>query len=534
MLTNFFNYLEYNITTETKNGAIAYKTSTNALVDINFQASSLRTYFNINDGFSEDIERKFMEALKEYPIYTIKWLLYLRDIRYGLGEREAFRRFVKCLIINTNVNSAFIKLLNIPEFGRWDDFIDIYFYLVKQKKIDKRLMNIKNFMFHTIKYQLSQDIYSFKYKKIDMSLLAKWLPSESSSSIENSYRAIYLARKLNMSLRTYRKTLSKLRKSLKIIETYMSNNQWNQINYSQVPSKANLLYKNAFLVHDRERRLEFLDSLAKNKTKINSKALFPYEIIYHYKKLIDRNSTSLQETYVYNETLEQMWKSLREYKLLNNTIVIRDGSASMTVNLNKGRATLLDVADAMTIYCTEHSTNKMCKNNFITFSSTPKVINLNSCKTLKDKLDLLKKYDDCSNTNIEKVFDLILKTAIRRKYKQNDLPDSILIISDMQFDCCKANKNTYVLFESIRNKYKRNGYKLPKLIFWNLDQNFSNTIPMQNNDNGLILLSGFSTSLMEMVCSTELDPFKALIKVLDKDRYNYIDKININDYIYKE
>ena len=127
---------------------------------------------------------------------------------------------------------------------------------------------------------------------------------------------------------------------------------------------------------------------------------------------------------------------------------------------------------------------------------------------------------------------MILKTAIKEKLSKEDLPKNILIISDMQFD----EVNSYdidSLFEIINKKYKKAGYEMPKLIFWNVSY-YNNTIPMKNNKNGLILLSGYSTSLMQMVCSTELDPFKALRKILNDKRYSVIDTITnkkIKEYL---
>lgn len=128
---------------------------------------------------------------------------------------------------------------------------------------------------------------------------------------------------------------------------------------------------------------------------------------------------------------------------------------------------------------------------------------------------------------------MILKTAIKEKLSKEDLPKNILIISDMQFDAVN-NYDIDSLFEIINKKYKKAGYEMPKLIFWNVNSYYDNTIPMKNNKNGLILLSGYSTSLMQMVCSTELDPFKALKEILNNKRYSIINTITnkkIKEYL---
>lgn len=73
-------------------------------------------------------------------------------------------------------------------------------------------------------------------------------------------------------------------------------------------------------------------------------------------------------------------------------------------------------------------------NKFITFSSRPELIDMSNATCLRDKLEICDAHDDCSNTDLKAVFDLILNTAIDNDLKQKDLPNNILIISDMEFD----------------------------------------------------------------------------------------------------
>ena len=200
---------------------------------------------------------------------------------------------------------------------------------------------------------------------------------------------------------------------------------------------------------------------------------------------------------------------------VENTLVIRDGSASMTMEQNGIQP--LTVATAIAIYASEHNT-KEWQNKFITFSNRPKFINLSNCNTLLDKLEKCYAEDDCSNTDIYKTMELILGVAVNNGNKQNQLPQTILLISDMQFDSSQFHMDK-TLFEEISYRFKQFGYKLPKLVFWNLSGRTSNTIPLQQNDYGLILISGFSTHLFEMVMSNEFDPYKALIKILSSKRY---------------
>lgn len=524
-----------NIFTKTTNDAVVYKTSKNSLVDLNFSVSSMRKSIVVDGDVCPEIDSLFFDALKKDPRLTLKWLLYLRDVRHGLGEREVFRCLLSKIVSIYNVDSSFIDVLNIPEYGRWDDFLDLYCELNIYDS-DLRLSRIRKHMLNVIKKQLEEDIINMNNNK-NISLLAKWMPSESSSNAVTKNRALYIAKQLHLTPRKYRVMLSNLRRHLCIVETYMSKNKWSKIDYSKVPSKANLIYKNAFLNHDCKRRQSFLDALQKGSTKINSSVLYPHEIVNKYK---NQYNISPYDCYDKNDTdivLEEMWKKLPVNNIINDILIVRDGSGSMETRLPNSSATILDVADALTIYCSEHSTGNISKDTFITFSSNPEIVDLSSCKTLKDKLCLLQSYDDCSNTDIEKVFNLILKTAIKNHYDQSELPKNILIISDMQFDYVVNDYNNngfqkYTpIFEEFKNRYAQYGYKMPKLIFWNLNQNDHLTVPLQENENGLILLSGYSTMLMNMVCSTEIDPLKALTKILNTERYDVIDKKITDDNI---
>lgn len=513
---DFFDRMKNNIMTKTTNGALCYSTTGNYLVDINFGVSKFRNMLNNKESLWE----MFYPALMQNPRYALKWLLYLRDIRYGIGERDAFRDLLYNLIVNTKVDSYFIKTCNIQEYGRYDDLIDIYFRLYDDKKLSKikRINNIKNIIIDIIKEQLLLDLANSKNSR-SVSLLAKWMPTESTSSLKNRRRAKILMNKLNYSPKRYRKILVLLRKKIDIVEAKMSTNNWDKIIYENVPSKANLLYSRAFINHDSERRLKYIDDLSNNKTKINSKALFLHEIVSKYKKEYERN-----------EVLESMWKNIPKPDNFSDTLVVRDGSGSMCQCLPNSTSTILDVANALTIYCSEN--NKTFKNKFITFSQRAEIVDLTSYTNLYEKLKKLDGYYDYSNTDINNVFNLILKTAIKEKLSKEDLPKNILIVSDMQFDevnSCDIDS----LFETINNEYKKAGYEMPKLIFWNVSY-YDNTIPMKNNKNGLILLSGYSTSLMRMVCSTELDPFKALKEILNNKRYSIINTITnkkIKEYL---
>lgn len=488
---------------KTENGAYAYKTSKNKLLDLSFKVPELRRRVCSGD---EDVNlwKEFVkDAYEEDPEGTLRFLLYLRDVRGGLGERDAFRN----IIINMTKDEPltvmrFYLAIDIPEYGRWDDVIDIGFSNSALREV----------MARKIGYQLKKDVGNMMNDK-PVSLLAKWLPSEGASSEITKKRARKMAKMLGMKFSVYRKTVSELRKYLDVIERKMSKNEWNEIEYDKIPSKANLIYKKAFLKHDHDRRTKFLEDLVKGEAKINAATLAPYEIVHSYFDMGVRD---------WDTTLEELWKALPKPEKQKNILVVRDGSGSMTwAALGKSRVTPMDIADGLSIYMSQFNTGTY-KDKFITFSNTPEIVDLSRYSPLAQKLYTLRTdYDDCSNTNLEAVFDLVLKTVLVNKVPENEIPD-ILIISDMEFDYAIEERRSYrTLMETVVKKWAEHAYRLPKLIFWNVASR-TNGIPMRENDNGVVLVSGFTPAIANMVLSNELDPMKALNKVLYKERYDCV------------
>ena len=211
--------------------------------------------------------------------------------------------------------------------------------------------------------------------------------------------------------------------------------------------------------------------------------------------------------------------------MVEDSLVVRDGSGSMTCPIGNGKTSCLDIATALAIYCAEHNSD-IWKDKFITFSSHPEFVDLSNCNTLHDKLVRCYAEDDCSNTNIEATMELILDTAINNNCTQEEMPKNIIIISDMQFDNTRYHNFHWdkTLFETISDKYKAHGYLFPKIIFWNVSAKNFSTIPMQNNELGLILCSGFSTTNMKMFMSGEINPYKVLLEQINSKRYDAIEE----------
>ena len=482
----------------TENGALGYATTGDALLDLNFKVSSYRS---LPDS---KIVEDFSRAYYENPTLAVVWLFMARDVRSGMGERRFFRVCL-CWLACKHPDICRKILPLVAEYGRWDDLLT----LLDDTPVSDNVVSL-------IYSQLVKDIYNRNLGK-PISLLAKWLPSEKASSQKSKRQALFLAENLGRSPAAYRRTLSMLRKHINIVERSMSENRWNEINYEAVPSKANLLYRNAFLRHDKERREAYLDSLQRGETKINSFVAFPCDIVQKYSGM-----------YAPDVTLEEMWKALPDTVGGNsNTIVVADGSLSMLCQSGKTGMTALSVANSLAIYFAEHASGAF-KDKYITFSMNPQLVDFSNAQTLREKINIALQYNEAANTNIEAVFDLILNTALENNLKQEDLPQNILIISDMEFDACAKSNAGFLryeillhdetLFAEIARKYQSHGYKLPRLIFWNVASR-TGTIPVRKNELGVSLVSGFSPNIMKMVLSEKLDPKEAMLDMLNGERY---------------
>lgn len=495
----------------TENGAVGYRTTGKKLLDLNFSVASLRS------ASEQEIINKFMDAYWENPMLAIKWLFYSRDVRQGLGERRLFRTVIKQLAIDKP--EVVCNIINhIPEYGRYDDILCL---------LDT---NLRNNVISMVEHQLAADKTNMKDNK-PISLCVKWLPSENSSSKETKRYAKIIREGLGMTSRNYRKMLSQMRAYIDVTERKMSAKQWSEINYETVPSRANLIYNNAFLRNDEERRRAYLGALEKGEAKINAGTLYPHDIVHNY---VDRNYWSFDVKSI-DATLEGLWKALPDtVKGCGNTIVVADGSGSMTNYIgNNTNVTALDVANALAIYFAERSSGEF-KDKYITFSSRPQLVDFSNANTLRDKIQIALKHDEVANTNIEAVFDLILSTAIKNHMSQEDIPANILIISDMEFDSCattRYGRPTATLFDAIEQKYADAGYKLPRLLFWNVNSR-TGTIPVKENALGVALVSGFSVNIVNMVMSNKLDPYECLLEVLNSERYQPIE--NAVENIFKK
>ena len=498
---------------QTENGATGYSTSGQNLVDLNFVVPS-----NHKNVSSTELE-KFVHALNEDTVLAVKWLFYLRDVREGLGERDSFIKLFKTLWLTDPVSAVKVVKL-IPEYGRWKDVIDILAEFPSDNDLTETIYLL-------IENQLKEDCVNFTEDK-SVSLLAKWLPSINASG-KSRKLAKRICNKLVLTFEDYRKVLSTLRKYLDVTEVKTCGGKWNEIDYNKVSSNANARYLKSFMKHDSERRQKYLDALSSpvaSGAVMHASNLYPHEVYAKYSETYRKYyGVKVNE----DQGIEALWANLKNIDTVGNTMVVVDNSGSMETNIKGSKIMAIDVARSLGVFFSERCIGEF-KDKAIEFSAKPRYIDLSNCHSLAEKYNTLSKYDDCSNTNLEKVFDLLLKTALDHNLPQSELPQRILIVSDMEFDNAT---NIYgghddimaryqTLFESIKVNWRRCGYTMPNIVFWNVNSR-TNTIPVTANECGVTLVSGYSVNNVKMVLSGDVNPWTALKSVLESDRYNAID-----------
>lgn len=447
---------------KTSNGMQALNTTMSANADLFFQIGAMRL------KNEQDKLVAFQRAFEENPEVALRITLYSRDILQGQGERNT-PKTMWLWLANNHPNVLRRNLHLIPELGYWKDLLAFFNTDVEQDALAliKSGLEAKN------------------------GLCAKWMPRKGDEA--NKIRKF-----LNLSPKDYRRTIVDL---TSVVEQQMCARDWTNINYSHVPSKASKLYRKAFKKRDEARYASFLTKVEKGEAKINSKALHPHEIVSQY-----FTSTG-------DRTLEAQWKALPNYLTdsVESFLPVCDTSGSMS-------GLPIQVCIALGIYLSEKNTGPF-KDAFITFSTNPQLQILRG-DTLLSKIKQLQVAEWGGNTDISKVFTLILRTAVANQLRQEQMPTSILILSDMQFNQCAVNGNS-TAFQMITREYQSAGYNVPKLIFWNL--NASGSFPVSFNQDGVALVSGFSPSIMTQLLKGEnLTPESLMLKTVMSDRYKVI------------
>ena len=477
--------------TYTENGAITHKTSKSDLLDM-FALSG--AYRNRSD---EDCILLFKKALAENEVYALKCLFYLRDVRGGQGERRFWRVCMKWLA-KIKPEVARRNLIHTALYGRWDDL-----YVFVGTPLENDAMKI-------MKDQLELDVQCKT-----PSLLAKWMKSENTSSPDSQHLGDVTRRYLGMSHKQYRKTLSILRARINVLERLMSECRWDEIEFDKIPSRAGMIYKNAFARHDIERtkneNVQTYADFAKDTTKnVNAKVLYPYECVAEAMKIFRTDFYwSMRDLPTLDDTnrlmVNKYWDNLADYfsGATFNGLAVVDTSGSMC---SSKASAPINVAISLGLYCAEKAKGPFA-GHYVSFASRPQLIATEGVDFV-DKVQRIYKTNLVDNTNIEATFDLLLDTALKTNCSQDDLPQNLIVISDMEFDAATSDwrstsninsRNAETVLEGIARKWAQYGYELPGLIFWNVDAR-QNNIPMLGNGR-ISYVSGFSPAIFEAIMS---------------------------------
>ena len=494
--------------TLTENGGITHVTTKSDLLDMFAMGAAMRSRSDA------DVILMFMKAFKENPSYALKCLFYIRDVRGGQGERRFFRVIMKWLAEN-HTDATRRNLQYVPEFGRWDD---LYVFVGTP---------LQNDALQIMKDQLELDVQCKT-----PSLLAKWLKSENTSSADSRRLGGITRKFLGMNHKQYRKTLSILRERINVLERLMSENRWDEIEFDKIPSKAGLKYKNAFARRDIIKAK--YEAFAKDATtKVNAKALYPYEVVDQAIKCGRiSNGWSIRYRDYDPEDVDRLmvnkyWDNLADYfnGATFNGIAVVDTSGSMT---RGDAAAPINVAISLGMYCAEKAKGPFA-NHYISFASRPQLIETKGVDFV-DKVQRIYRTNLVDDTNIEAVFDLLLDTAIKNHCTQDDLPQNVIIISDMEFNMAVNDRwyapgavtsnNIETLLEGKAREWARHGYQMPHLIFWNVDAR-QNNIPMLGN-GPISYVSGMSPSIFETIMSGKTG-FDLMMEKLNSERYSVIE-----------
>lgn len=476
------------LSTRTENGAAAYATTMSDCLDLFSTVGALRA------APEAEIADRFTRAWVENPDLAMKIAFFARDVRGGLGERRAFRVILKTLA--TLAPASVVKnLANIPEYGRCDDLMAL---------LDTPC---RGQMLAYIRGQLAKDMSALRVDGDAVSLLAKWLPSVNASNAGTVRAAKRVARALGMSDAQYRKTLSALRARIAILENNLRERDYT-FDYAKQPSKAMFKYRKAFFRNDDQRYQAFLEQVRSGEAKLNTGTLYPYELV----APILKGEVSEAERL----TLDTTWKALPNFAGDGDALVVVDGSGSMYWSAVQPMPAT--VALSLGLYFAQRNTGAF-RSHFITFSGRPRLVEVKG-RDLYEQVRYAVSFNECANTNVQAVFDLILRTAVKNHLKQADLPATLYFVSDMEFDSC-AEHADLTNFEYARRAFEARGYTLPRVVFWNVASRALQQ-PVTMNEQGVALVSGCTPRLFEMVLGGNLSPYAYMLDVLSAPRYRDI------------
>jgi len=463
----------------TENGMATNSSSLSAVVDL---------FFNIGAMRGQDKERliaTFSKAFYQDPTRAMKILFWARDVRGGAGERQIFRDIMGYLV-ESHPEALKMNLNLIPEFGRWDDLL-----VLEDTKLQADAFNL-------IQKALLED---------QDGLCAKWMPRK-------GVTAAKLRNHMGLTPKLYRKVLVGL---TNVVEQLMCAKKWEDIDFSKLPSVAGARYQKAFWKNAKEQYEAYIGKLQKGEAKINAGAVYPYDIT---KSLRSGNA----------DVATEQWKALPNWMEGSNEMILPmvDVSGSMSTPAGGNpNVTCMDVAVSLGLYISEKNEGPF-KDAFLTFSGNPELQVLTG--SLKDRFQQLSRSDWAMNTNLEAAFKQVLDQAVKHDVSQDQMPDKILILSDMEFDEATAtrsywgrNDNTSewnsTAQQMIENMYNNAGYKMPKIVYWNI-QSRNGQSPVRFDKQGTALISGFSPAIMtSVIAAEEFTPVSIMDQTIMSERY---------------
>ncbi len=478
--------------TKTENGAATYASTGSKCLDLFATIGALRR------ESETEIVAGFIRAYAEDPDTAMKLLFFARDIRGGLGERRVFRIIFRWLAVN-EPQSVLKNLQYVAEYGRFDDLLSLM-----GTSCEKKMLSV-------LREQFEKDMAALQ-KGEGVSLLAKWLPSVNASNAEARLNGKKTARAFGLSEAAYRKALSALRAKIRIIENNLREKDYT-FDYEKQPSRAMFKYKKAFHRNDEERYEAFINAVQEGTATLHADNVMPYELVEPY---LANGCANLREiTPEEKAVLNAEWASLPNFGSKENALAVVDTSGSMYWNAKPMPAA---VALSLGLYFAEHNTG-MFKNHFIEFSARPQLIEIKG-ETFADRLRYVASFNEVANTNLEAVFDLILRAAVKHHVPQSELPAKLIIISDMEFDAC-VDHASETNFNNAKKKFAAHGYALPQIIFWNVASR-NRQQPVTKNEQGVALVSGATPRLFSMVAGGILSPYAWMMDVLSSERYEKI------------
>lgn len=459
----------------TDNGALTHASSLDAHVDFFFVGPVAKK----NPADAVNLFKKAYHTDAGLALRVLQWL---RDVRGGAGARQAFRDCLAWLCHYEPTHAKAI-LSKVALIGRWDDVLVGLSVLTGVRGNPEVYQHTINLIRNALLVEKN-------------GLAAKWMPRRGA----NFHK---VASGLGLSVSAYRKLIVGLSKT---VEQQMCAKEWDEVNYSHVPSVAFARYRNAFKRHDAERFADFLSAVEKGEAKINASAVFPHDVIREVNPY--RNLSEIQK-----KAIDQQWKALPNYVAPNKSaLVIADVSASMGFPVS-GSVTALHVCISLAMYMAERLGGPF-KDHFITFSSNPSLQKLVG-DSIVDRVNQLARAHWEGSTNIQGAFQLILNTAVKHGIPESEMPTTVIAISDMEFNQCGRNTN----LEGIKAQYKAAGYTMPNLVFWNVNGRAGNS-PATINDKGVALVSGYSPAILGSIFDTDaFDPINIMLKAVMKDRY---------------